>query len=223
MATSSPLEHAKLRFLDDLKEAGITARSVLDAIKKVPREAFLPPAFQAAAYENRALPIGEGQTISQPYIVALMTHALDVQPAHKVLEVGTGSGYQAAILCKLARRVYSIERFATLAAGADKLLAGLSITNFVGKVGDGSLGWPEQAPFDRIMVTAASPKVPQPLLDQLKEGGLLVIPIGPQEGEQRLMRYYKRNDGTIGEYFLGNVRFVPLVGKEGQPAKTKTA
>ena len=152
-----------------------------------------------------------------------MTHALDVQPEHKVLEIGTGSGYQAAILCKLARRVYSIERFNSLAAGADKLLARLNITNFVGKVGDGSLGWAEQAPFDRIIVTAASPSVPQSLLEQLKVGGLLVIPIGPQEGEQRLMRYYKRNDGTIGDYFLGNVRFVPLVGKEGLKPDAKSA
>ncbi len=220
---STALERAKERFLDDLKEAGITARSVLDAIKKIPREDFMPPAFRAAAYQNEALPIGEGQTISQPYIVALMTHALDVQPEHKVLEIGTGSGYQAAILCKLARRVYSIERFSSLAASADKLLGSLSITNFVGKVGDGSLGWSEQAPFDRIIVTAASPSVPQSLLEQLKVGGLLVIPIGPQEGEQRLMRYYKRNDGTIGDYFLGNVRFVPLVGKEGLKPDAKSA
>lgn len=219
----SPFEKARLKLVKELQDGGISDRRVLDAIGSVNREAFVAQSFAAEAYENRALPIGEGQTISQPYVVALMTHALDVQRDHKVLEIGTGSGYQLAVLCKMVRRVFSIERFGTLARQAEAKLHGMGIFNFATKVGDGSLGWPEQAPFDRIIVTAASPGVPTALLEQLKPQGILVAPVGASNGDQKLMRYYKRSDGTIGEYFLGNVRFVPLVGKHGEDDKTRKA
>lgn len=203
------------KLMQKLKDLGIRG-DVLEAMQKVPREAFLAPAFKHEAYKDSALPIGESQTISQPKVVALMTHALDVKKSHKVLEIGTGCGYQTAILCKLARRVFTIERFASLKDTADRRLHELAVSNYVTQVGDGSLGWEGQAPFDRIMVTAASPTPPQALLDQLAEDGVMVIPIGKQEDEfQRLMRYYKKADGSIGEYYLGDVRFVPLVGKQG--------
>tara|TARA_R110000868_G_scaffold189695_1_gene432831 strand:+ start:17207 stop:17872 length:666 start_codon:yes stop_codon:yes gene_type:complete len=205
------------RLIKTLSDLGIK-KDVLNVMVKIPREAFLSAAFKNEAYNDSALPIGESQTISQPKVVALMTHALDVQKGHKVLEIGTGCGYQTAVLCKLARRVFTIERFASLKNGAEKRLHGLAISNFVTQVGDGSLGWPMQAPFDRIMVTAASPEAPKALLDQLGENGVMVIPIGKQEDEyQKLMRYYRRSDGTIGEYYLGDVRFVPLVGAQGVP------
>ncbi|MFT7144571.1 MAG: protein-L-isoaspartate(D-aspartate) O-methyltransferase [bacterium] len=193
---------------------------VLEAMRKIPREVFLSAAFKHEAYKDSALPIGESQTISQPRVVALMTHALDVQKGHKVLEIGTGCGYQTAILCKMGRRIFTIERFASLKETAEKRLHGLAISNFVTQVGDGSLGWSAQAPFDRIMVTAASPEAPKALLDQLGENGVMVIPIGKQEDDyQKLMRYYRRGDGTIGEYYLGDVRFVPLVGEQGVRVK----
>lgn len=205
------------KLMQKLKELGIKG-DVLEAMQKIPREVFLAPAFKHEAYKDAALPIGESQTISQPKVVALMTHALDVKKHHKVLEIGTGCGYQTAVLCKLSRRVFTIERFASLKNAADKRLHEMAISNYVTQVGDGSLGWAGQAPFDRIMVTAASPTPPQALLDQLRDDGVMVIPIGKQEDEfQRLMRYYKRTDGSIGEYYLGDVRFVPLVGEQGVP------
>lgn len=214
MSTLTP-KIQRERMVAELKKLGINER-VRAVMNDLPREVFLSPAFKNEAYNNSALPIGENQTISQTQVVALMTHALDVMKDHKVLEIGTGCGYQAAVLCKMARRVFSVERFPSLAQSAAKRLAGLGIHNFVGKVGDGSIGWVEQAPFDRIMVTAASPEVPQSLLDQLKVGGILVIPVGKQSDDyQKLMRYYKREDGSIGDYYLGDVRFVPLIGKEG--------
>lgn len=209
------------RLLDELRQAGIRNDKVLDAMGKVARELFVAPALTKEAYDNKALPIGEGQTISQPLIVALMTHALDVQPDHKVLEIGTGSGYQTAILCKLVRRVFTVERFDSLTRSADRRLHSLGISNFIARTADGTQGWPEQAPFDRILVTAASPTPPKSLLDQLAPGGLLVIPIGPPDGDQQLMRYWRRPDGTISPENLGGVRFVPLVGKEGVPAGVK--
>lgn len=209
------------KLMQKLKSLGIK-EDVLEVMKKVPRESFLAPAFKHEAYKDAALPIGENQTISQPKVVALMTHALDVQKSHKVLEIGTGCGYQTAILCKLARRVFTIERFISLKNVADKRLDALGVSNYVTQVGDGSLGWPNQAPFDRIMVTAASPTPPKALIEQLAENGVMVIPIGKQEDEfQRLMRYYRRTDGSIGEYYLGDVRFVPLVGEQGVVAKAK--
>ena len=145
-----------------------------------------------------------------------MTHALDVQKGHKVLEIGTGCGYQTAILSKLCRRVFTIERFSSLKEEAERRLQNLMIGNYVTKIGDGTKGWAEQAPFDRIMVTAAGPKPPQNLLDQLAPDGVMVMPVGdPYSDSQRLMRYYRKTDGTIGEYYLGEVRFVPLVGEQG--------
>ena len=215
LAKNPSMDIARDKLTAKLKELGVNQR-VLEVMGKVPREGFVSKAFQEEAYKNEALPIGESQTISQPYVVALMTHALDVHHNHKVLEIGTGCGYQTAILCKMARRVFTVERFATLSKGADARLHQLGYHNFITKVGDGSLGWQEQAPFDRIMVTAAAPEVPSALLEQLGEDGVLVIPIGQQSDEyQKLMRYYRRQDGSIGEYYLGEVKFVPLVGEQG--------
>ena len=206
---------AQEKMIHVLKELGIR-KDVLDAMAKVPRDKFLSPALKREAYEDSALPIGEKQTISQPKVVALMTHALDVKPNHKVLEIGTGCGYQTAILCKLARRVFTIERFESLKNDADKRLQSMVISNYITKVGDGTLGWPGQAPFDRIIVTAAGPTPPQALLDQLGPDGVMVMPVGdPHSASQRLMRYYRRTDGSIGDYYLGEVRFVPLIGKQG--------
>ncbi len=216
---SSRLSLAKQKLLDELKAGGISDECVLEAIASIPREAFVAKPFVQDSYENRALPIGEGQTISQPYVVALMTHAADVQSHHKVLEIGTGSGYQAAILCKLVRRLFTIERFDSLRLKAEKLLHSIGIFNFSSKTGDGSKGWAEQAPFDRIIVTAASPTVPPSLLEQLANSGILIIPVGEPDGEQKLMRYTKKTDGSIAEYCLGPVRFVPLVGEEGAADK----
>lgn len=205
----------KERLLDELRAGGIESEKVLDAIRSIPREAFVPAPFQHDTYANRALPIGEGQTISQPYVVALMTYAAHVEPHHKVLEIGTGSGYQAAILCKLVRRLFTIERFETLRTKAERTLHGIGIFNFSSKTGDGSKGWAEQAPFDRIIVTAASPQVPQSLLKQLAPNGVLVIPVGATDAEQKLMRYTKNAQGEVAEYCMGPVKFVPLVGEEG--------
>lgn len=203
------------KLMKELLSLGINER-VVNVMNSIPREQFLSRAMMSQAYANDALPIGENQTISQPQVVALMTHALDLQKDHKVLEIGTGCGYQTAILCKCARRIFTIERFSSLSKGAEKRLFNLGLTNFATKVGDGSVGWVEQAPFDRIIVTAASPEAPQSLLDQLKPGGILIIPVGQQSDDyQKLMRYYKREDNTIGEYYIGDVRFVPLIGKEG--------
>ena len=206
-----------------LKQQGITDDAVLNVMAVIPREKFLLPAMAGQAYQNEALPIGENQTISQPLVVAKMTAALEVKSKHRVLEIGTGCGYQTAVLCKLARRVFTIERFATLAARAESTLRGLGIHNFIAKTGDGSIGWAEQAPFERIMVTAAAPKPPKALLDQLAVHAILVIPVGP-EGKQRLMRYGKLPDGTIVDEDLGEVAFVPLVGAQGVPEhKSSTA
>ena len=215
----SRLKFMKEKLLKDLHNAGITSPAVLQAIDQVPREAFVAAPFIKDSYENRALPIGEGQTISQPYVVALMTHAADIKPEHKVLEVGMGSGYQAAILCKIVRRLFTIERHEPLRQKAEKVLHNLGIYNFSCCTGDGSLGWANQAPFDRILVTAAAPKMPKSLAAQLKEGGIMVIPIGAQAEEQKLMRYTKQADGSLKEYCMGPVRFVPLVGAEGTKSR----
>lgn len=206
---------AQEKMVSYLKELGIK-QDVLDVMGRIPRDAFLAPALKREAYEDAALPIGERQTISQPKVVALMTHALDVGKGHKVLEIGTGCGYQTAVLCKLCRRVFTIERHPSLKTEAERRLQNLVIGNYVTKVGDGTLGWPEQAPFDRIMVTAAGPTPPQALLDQLAPDGIMVMPVGdPNSESQRLMRYYRKTDGSIGEYYLGEVRFVPLIGAQG--------
>ncbi len=185
-------------------------RNVLNAMRTVPRHLFVPEALQAYAYHNQPLPIGHEATISQPYIVALMTDLLETEPGQRVLEVGTGSGYQAAILSGLVGRVYSIEIVEPLASEAGERLARLGYANVEVRAGDGYLGWPEQAPFDRIIVTAGAPHVPQPLLDQLKPGGRMVIPVGPERALQ-LTVIDKGVNGRIKRRRVIPVAFVPLV------------
>ena len=204
------LESERIRLIMELRAAGITEKSVLAAVERVPRELFVPDSFRKQAYENTALPIGMGQTISQPSVVAFMTQALQLTDRLKVLEIGTGSGYQAAILSKLARRVYTIERHKGLLREAERRFAELKLRNIVTRLGDGSKGWPEQAPFDRILVTAAAEEIPEALIDQLAIGGILVGPFGKQRGDQNLIRLTRTEAGTTQET-LWAVRFVPLV------------
>ena len=201
---------AKIRLIMELRRSGITDTRVLGAIERIPREEFVLPTFADQAYENLALPIGHGQTISQPYVVAMMSQALQVEEKMKVLEVGTGSGYQAAVLSKMCRRLYSIERYRPLAVDAEKRLQQLRCHNVVVRVADGTKGWREQAPFDRIIVTAAGREVPPLLLEQLAEGGVLVMPMGPDPLNQSIVRITKTDKGLEKENLLG-VRFVPLV------------
>lgn len=197
-----------------LREQGITEIDVLDAIERVPREIFVPPALRDRAYEDIALPIGRGQTISQPSVVALMTRALELTNRHTVLEIGTGSGYQTCILAWLARRVYSIERHAPLLKRAEQIFKYLNIRNagnITAIAGDGMKGWPQFMTFDRIIITAAArKKPPQALLDQLKVGGLMVVPVG-DIGDQVLRLYKKESDDTYAVRDLAPVRFVPLL------------
>ena len=198
------------RLIEELRAEGITDERVLKAIAQVPREKFVPPTFRDRAYENVALPIGHGQTISQPYIVALMTQALDVTNRHMVLEIGTGSGYQAAVLARLARRVFTVERHRALACATELLFKELRINNVTVRFGDGTKAWPEQPSFDRIIVTAAAATLPDVLLESLGEGGILVAPIGEDKRDQRLMRLQRTTEGWHSEE-LCPVRFVPLV------------
>ncbi len=193
-----------------IKARGVKDPRVLSAMLKVERHLFVPQESAAAAYADQPLPIGEGQTISQPYIVALMTELLDLKGEERVLEVGTGSGYQAAILAELAREIYSIEIVETLASSAKDLLQSLGYRNIMIKTGDGYMGWPEVAPFDAIMVTCAPEHVPKPLLDQLKEGGRLVLPVGFHS--QELKKVTKRS-GTIQTENVIPVMFVPMTGE----------
>ena len=187
---------------------GMLDNAVREVLSQVPRHEFVPKQYQKSAYRDRPLPIGYGQTISQPVIVAVMTQLLDVRSDHKVLEIGTGSGYQAAVLSKLARHVYSIEIVDALGRTAAQTLKRLEYQNVEVRVGDGYLGWPEKAPFDRIIVTAAPDHIPQPLIDQLKPGGRLVIPVGKLE--QDLMVIDKGEDGRTQTRRIFSVRFVPL-------------
>jgi len=200
----------RMQFLLDLRRRGITDASVLRALDEVPREHFVEEKFVDAAYADQALPIACGQTISQPYVVAYMTEQLGVQPEHRVLEVGTGSGYQAAVLSRLAREVVSVERFRTLAETARARLQALGYRNVEVVVGDGLAGVPERAPFDRIIVTAAAEKVPDALTDELAEGGVMILPLGPHSGAQRLVKLTK-NQGAVQRGDLIGVRFVPLL------------
>ena len=204
------METARLRLMHQLSHE-IRDKKVLDAMSRVPRELFVPPSSQYAAYENIPLPIEMGQTISQPFIVALMTEAMEITDKDKVLEVGTGSGYQTAILCELASRVVTVERHQRLLDRAKDVLAMLGYTNVEFHPTEKTLGWPKGAPYDAIMVTAGAPKVPQVLLDQLAVDGRLVIPVGSRF-EQDLMQVIKRKEGLVSTN-LGACRFVPLIGE----------
>jgi protein-L-isoaspartate(D-aspartate) O-methyltransferase len=203
-------------------DRGIKDPRVVSALRSIPRDRFFPEASKLQAFADRAAPIGHGQTISQPYIVALMTASLDVNASHKVLEIGTGSGYQTAILSRLAGVVYSVERVKPLLDLAWERLMELNLRNIHFRHGDGTRGWPEEGPFDRIMITAAAPEIPQQLLlKQLKDGGLAVVPIG---GEEHQMLSLIRRDGMRLETSdLGACRFVKLVGQEGWPVDDEIA
>lgn len=190
---------------------GISDRRVLAAMGKVPRHLFVDHTTISSAYADMALPIGEGQTISQPYMVAVMTELLELDGSERVLEIGTGSGYQAAVLAELAKKVYTIERIAALAERAEKKFQDLSCTNIHVRIGDGTLGWPEEAPFDRMIITAGAPEVPQPLIEQLAEGGIIVVPVGSLYSQQ-LLKSRKTVDHLTQEYHTPCV-FVPLIGK----------
>ena len=205
----------KIRLLMELRGQGITDTRVLNAMEATPRDLFVPDHLQDQAWENTALPIGRGQTISQPIVVALMTARLQVGERMRVLEIGTGSGYQAAILARLARRVYTVERHRELVPAAQARFDALGLHNISTRVGDGSRGWPEAAPFDRIIVTAAAARVPPKLLEQLAPEGIMVIPVGESTWDQKLLRIVRTEDG-FQEEVLMDVRFVPLV--EGEPA-----
>lgn len=205
-------EARKIRLVMELRQQGIMDTAVLGAIERVPRESFIPAQFQDKSYDNVALPIGNGQTISQPYIVALMTEALCLDKSHKVLEVGTGSGYQTAILAKLCRRVYTIERIPELLTSAEPLLHKLRVRNYTAQVGDGTKGWPAQAPFARIIVTAAaaSPTPPAALVGQLDNGGIMICPVTRDDRSQWLIKVTRILDQAFYED-LCPVRFVPLL------------
>ena len=200
----------RMEFLLTLRRRGIGDAAVLRAMDEVPREHFVEPAHTDAAYADHALPIPCGQTISQPYVVAYMTEQLEVKPHHRVLEVGTGSGYQAAVLARLAGEVITVERYRTLAEKARTRFAELGIANVTVEVGDGLVGVPAHAPYDRILVTAAAETVPELLADQLKEGGIMVLPLGPHNDAQRIVRLSKTDSGLAREDLIW-VRFVPLL------------
>jgi protein-L-isoaspartate(D-aspartate) O-methyltransferase len=211
---SSDFPQARLRMVaTQLRKRGIHDERVLRAFEEIPRHAFVDAALGAEAYSDRPLPIGFGQTISQPYIVARMTENLQTMPDHRVLEVGTGSGYQAAILSRLVRSVFTIERIPSLVERSRETLARLGITNVVQRVGDGSVGWMTHAPYQGIVVTAGAPVTPQALLKQLAEGGRLIIPTGTRDA-QRLRVVTRRGDRFMEEESIG-CAFVPLIGEEG--------
>lgn len=210
------MEHRGLReFMvkTQLVSRGIKDALVLKAMETVPRHLFIDPSISYRAYDDMALPIGEGQTISQPYMVAIMTELLELKGNEKVLEIGTGSGYQAAILAEIAREVYTIERVAVLVERALVTFHSLGYTNIHVKAGNGTLGWPEEAPFDRIMITAATPKVPDPLMEQLSEEGILVAPVGERFSQQLIK--VRKSQGNLSEEYNTPCIFVPLIGKYG--------
>lgn len=209
----SEMDDQRARLVLELRGVGISDTAVLGAIERVPREHFVPRAFAHQAWENVALPIGCGQTISQPEVVARMTEALEVDDRLRVLEIGSGSGYQTAVLSYLCRRVYTIERHRELLRDAEAVLARLRRRNVTMRPGDGSRGWPEQAPFERILVTAAAIDIPPKLVAQLAPGGLMVVPIGDDPDGQRIVRVRRTNSGLdISD--LGRVKFVPLVADD---------
>jgi protein-L-isoaspartate(D-aspartate) O-methyltransferase len=215
-----------IELLMTLRRQGFNDIRVLSAIEAVPREVFVDEPFQHAAYNNTALPIACGQTISQPYVVAVSTAALELGPQMRVLEIGTGSGYQAAVLSKLCRRVYSVERHRPLKRAAEERFRSLKIENIATRHGDGFQGWPEQAPFDRILFTAAVPKVPDVVLEQLKPGGILVAPIGEASGPDlesfsQLLTKMIRSETGLKEEALIPVVFVPMI--EGLPQEPRNS
>ena len=205
------IAEARKQMVEDIRARGVKDSAVLAAVGSVPRHLFIPEAERSNAYEDRPLPIGYRQTISQPYIVALMTSLLGLRPDSRVLEVGTGSGYQAAVLSRLADEVYSIEILKPLGERARHTLAELGYRNVHVRIGDGYKGWPDAAPFDAIIVTAAPPSIPEPLLEQLKTGGKLVIPVG--KTYQDLIVMTKRRDGGFDRENVLPVRFVPMTGE----------
>ena len=220
---SDPYATARERLISDLaRKKGIRDERVLEAMRRIPRHLFVKTGtLPHLAYADNALSIGEGQTISQPWVVARMTELLEVGPDHSVLEIGTGSGYQTAILALLARRVYSLERVAPLAREAIARMRDMKLDNVKIQIFDGTVGWSDVAPFDRILVTAAAPKVPQPLLDQLAPGGILVIPEGSKNA-QRLVVCRKNAAGEVSREEGEPVVFVPLVGRHGWADETRT-
>ncbi len=207
-------EGARQKMLDSqIRARNVRDPRVLEAVRKVPRHLFVEEALRDRAYLDKALPIGEKQTISQPYMVAAMSEALELTERDRVLEIGTGSGYQTAILAELAESVFSVERLASFVPAARQRLESLGSYNVLIKVGDGTIGWSEHAPYDAILVTAAAPQLPRPLLEQLRVGGRLVVPMGPEES-QTLMRIRRGVEG-FHEEALGECRFVKLIGRHG--------
>ena len=200
----------KIQLIMGLRNQGIRDTRVLSAMERIPRDMFVPEPFADQAYADQSLPIECGQTISQPYVVAYMTEKLEVDDRCKVLEVGTGSGYQSAILSKLCRRVYTVERYRTLLRGAEKRFDTLRLTNITTLAADGTNGWPQQAPFDRIIITAAANAMPESLIEQLKVGGIMVLPLTGEHGEQELVRIVRHEEDYSAQTLLP-VRFVPLV------------
>jgi protein-L-isoaspartate(D-aspartate) O-methyltransferase len=200
--------------VEELRHQGIADLAVLRAFGEVPRHVFVPPDLAVYAYDDRALPLAHGQTISQPWVVALMLEALRLDPADRALEVGAGSGYAAALLARLCAEVYAIERWPELAESARARLAELGAANVQVRAGDGTAGWPEAAPFDAILVSAGGPRVPPPLLAQLADGGRLVMPLGPERGGQELVRLTRVTPERVEREDLGAVLFVPLVGAD---------
>ena len=199
---------------EQIEGRGVTDPEVLRAMRKIPRHLFVDEALIPQAYENHPLPLGHGQTISQPYVVALMSQLLEAAPGMKVLEIGTGSGYQAAVLSEMGLDVYSVERMRDLHLRTSALLRKLRYFHIACRLGDGTLGWPEEAPFERILVTAGGPFIPEPLLDQLADPGILLMPVGARARMQNLVRVHRQN-GEIHREDLGAVSFVDLVGNHG--------
>ena len=198
---------------EQLLARGIVDRNTIEAMLAVPRHLFVDDAMQGRAYGDHPLPIGAGQTISQPYIVATMTQALELGADDKVLEIGTGSGYQAAVLSRICSQVYTVERINSLLARARKIFDKLRYYNIRAKLDDGTMGWPENGPYDAIIVTAGGPEIPQPLIDQLNDGGRLIIPVGDQNVQE--LQLVRKNEGQVEIVSLASVRFVDLVGEHG--------
>ena len=214
MPASDAYAYRRAQMLESLKKGGIADTRVMEAMAEIPRHYFVPEAFRHQAYDdNVSIHIGEGQTISQPRIVALMTASARIDPTDRVLEVGTGSGYQAAVLSKLARFVFTVERVASLARQAKSVLDQLGVDNVSIKVMDGTLGWRAQAPFDAILVTAGAPEVPEPLVGQLADGGRLVVPVGPRE--TKVLKIVERRGDRTFAHELKGACFVPLIGRHG--------